>query len=158
LIETPKHKEAFEIYYALGVNRSLPRLRQELTKRWTGKIPSLTTLKNWSSAFNWQYRVQQRDIENAQKLKEKINLDVVNSKADYRKTIHAMHQMLKKSLKEYVERNKPAEIKTVRDLARVADILEKLVTLDMKLVGETEEAKEIRVVIEKVRKAINESN
>ena len=149
--EKQKHLEAFEYYYSLGDNRSLTAVAKKF------KV-SINSVVKWRKAFNWDLRVQQRDIENAQKLKEKINLDVVNTKADYRKTIHAMHQMLKKSLKEYVERNKPAEIKTVRDLARVADILEKLVTLDMKLVGETEENKEIRVVIEKVRKAINESN
>ena len=53
LEETPKALEAFEQYWALGPDRSL-RILAEATG-----LP-LSQLGDWSSKFDWQYRVLQR--------------------------------------------------------------------------------------------------
>lgn len=80
MTETLQHKEAFEYYYSLGDNRSLPQVAQKFTV-------STTSLKKWSGAFNWQERVLQRDIEIGKKLVTKTNTTVLNEKAKYRRLI-----------------------------------------------------------------------
>ena len=52
-VETPKALEAFEQYWALGPERSLRMLAEA-----TGL--QLSQLGDWSSKFDWQYRVLQR--------------------------------------------------------------------------------------------------
>src|SRR6266498_820892 len=55
-VETPKSLEAFEQYWALGPSRSLRTLSER-----TGI--ALSQLGAWSSKFDWQYRVLQRQRE-----------------------------------------------------------------------------------------------
>ncbi len=56
--ETMRHSSAFEAYYALGDNRSLPKLRQQLIDTLPPEeVVSERTLENWSVSFNWQQRV-----------------------------------------------------------------------------------------------------
>jgi hypothetical protein len=80
MTETLQHKEAFEYYYSLGENRSLPQVAQRFTV-------STTSLKKWSGSFNWQERILQRDIEIGKKLVTKTNSTVLDEKANYRKII-----------------------------------------------------------------------
>lgn len=54
--EEAKHKKAFEAYYASGESRSLVRLAKRLGV-------AKNTVKNWSVAFNWTERIEQRDRE-----------------------------------------------------------------------------------------------
>jgi len=51
------------------------KLRDKLHQNSTETAPSLRTLKNWSKAFNWQKRIEQRDIEIGNKLEKR---EVVN--------------------------------------------------------------------------------
>lgn len=67
--ETSRALEAFSTYYEMGVNRSLPtlhelykeRAKNEPKKGKRSKIPALTTLKLWSTTFNWQQRILELD-------------------------------------------------------------------------------------------------
>jgi len=55
-VETPKALEAFEQYWRLGPARSLRMLSEQ-----TGI--ALSQLGEWSSTFDWRYRVLQRQRE-----------------------------------------------------------------------------------------------
>jgi hypothetical protein len=55
-VETPKALEAFEQYWSLGPERSLRMLAEA-----TGL--QLSQLGDWSSKYDWQYRVLQRQRE-----------------------------------------------------------------------------------------------
>lgn len=115
--ETLKQKEAFELYYSLGDKRSLMSVACQCGV-------SERTVARWSKLFNWQERVEQRDIENARRLEEKTNETVVATKANYRKIIKA-------AIGRWVKRFQGGEI----DVESVWD-LERLVKLDLLLMGE----------------------
>ena len=129
MIETLRDKEAFEYYYSLGAERNL----EKVSKKYSVSIPAV---KKWSKNFNWQLRVQQRDIENSKNLEKKTNNEVINAKADFRRTIFATHQILKKNLNKFIKENKIVQISDIKDLEKVVIILDKLARLDMGLVGE----------------------
>ena len=127
--ETLRHKEALEFYYALGEQRSYPKVASKFTV-------SRTSVKKWAKAFNWQGRVELRDIENSRKLEEKTNATVVNSKANYRAIIQA-------SIVKYVEALKAGNVK----VETVAD-LDRLIKADLLLMGEATDRPEIRKAID----------
>ena len=83
-VETQRHQEAFNYYYELGYTRNIPKVAQQF------KV-SEAAVKKWSRDFNWQLRVEQRDIENKPKLDQDANAayveSVLNTKADYRRQI-----------------------------------------------------------------------
>ena len=64
MIEKEKHRKAFEQYAAMGEARSLPRLAKLLGV-------AVNTVKNWSTAFNWQARIEQRNREVASVVQSK---------------------------------------------------------------------------------------
>jgi transposase len=115
--EQQKHIEAFEYYYGKGDTRGYRDVAQHFGI-------SLTSVTNWAKAFNWQERVEQRNIEVAKKLEAKTISTVVNEKANYRKIIKAQ-------ISNYVKRLSTNEIK----IESVADF-ERLVKLDLLLMGE----------------------
>lgn len=114
MTETLQHKEAFEYYYSLGVQRNLPAvsLRFKCGKR---------TVEIWSKEFNWQERILQRDIDIGKELVTKTNTTVLDEKANYRKII----------------KDAISSMGTVR--AESAKDLEILVKLDLLLMGEATE-------------------
>lgn len=63
--ETLRHKEAFEYYYSLGPTRSIPQVARQYSV-------SVAAVKKWSRAFNWQERIEQRDIENARRAAKRV--------------------------------------------------------------------------------------
>ena len=138
MIETLRHKEAFDYYYSLGDKRGLREVAQKFDI-------SLTAIGKWSKNFNWQLRVQQRDIENSKNLEKKTNKGVIDAKADFRRTIFAVHQLLKEALNKFIKKHE-LEIKGLKDLNISVVILDKLARLEMGLVGENIEGeKELKV-------------
>jgi hypothetical protein len=59
--ESTRHRTAFNVYFELGPNRSIERLREELLREGTRygfrQVPSLRTLYRWSKDFRWQLRL-----------------------------------------------------------------------------------------------------
>jgi hypothetical protein len=62
--ESPRAIDAFNEYYQMGPDRSLPNLHELYKNRAENapknrkiKVPALTTLKLWSTTFNWQKRI-----------------------------------------------------------------------------------------------------
>jgi len=133
--ETLRHKEVFEYYYSLGEKRGLRKVGHKYDV-------SRSAIGKWSKAFNWQERVEQRDIENAKKLETEVNKAVVSSKADYR-------ALIKKVVKEFENRLEAGKIR----IAKPED-LSIMAKLDLLMMGEATEKEEhkiepLKVVISK---------
>ena len=127
--ETLRHREAFEYYYSLGDKRSYPKVASKFTV-------SRTSIKKWAKAFNWQTRIEQRDIENSKTLAKKTNKAVVNSKADYRALIKETVDIYKQKLKDgKIKVNKPQDLDT-------------LAKLDLVLMGEANENEQHKLIFE----------
>lgn len=141
--ETLRHKEAFEYYYTLGPDRNLKKVAERFGV-------SLRSVGNWSKKYNWMERVKQRDIELAQEMRERNNEAILSEKAKIRTILKALYNQLVKDL-----RDGKVKIKSVSDL-------EKVVKLDLMLMGEPTEVVDNRVgltvedreAIDKMREAI----
>ena len=121
--ETLKHKEAFELYYGLGNERSLQKVADEYGV-------TLKAVHQWNVSFNWQERVIQRDTEIGRKLQER-NIDtILNEKANYRKIIKLAVGQIVDSMRE-------------GEMTYKIQDLDKLIRLDMYLLGENESSVKI---------------
>jgi len=141
--ETPEHIQIFELYYAMGNSRSLEKLLNRLHQDGTKTAPSMRTLKRWSNEFNWQQRVEQRDIENSKALEDKLkpqtNKTIVNTKADYRAEIKTQLGILKAILNQAIKdikENNIIRVSNTNELKDVVNSYEKLSKLDLLMMGE----------------------
>jgi len=62
--ETLKHREVFEFYYSIGDKRNLSSVAVQYKF-------SERSIAKWSKLFNWQERIEQRDIEIGKELEKK---------------------------------------------------------------------------------------
>ena len=71
--ETPVAQEAFEDYYGMGPERSLPKLSEAYQTR-TEPAPTkqLSTLKKWSTELNWQQRIVDRVEQDAEEVRKRL--------------------------------------------------------------------------------------
>ena len=122
--ETLRHKEAFEYYYVLEEKRNLIKVAQKYSV-------SSAAVNKWSKAFNWQARIEKRDIGNAKKLEAKVDKAIVNSKADYRTLIN-------KVVKKFEEKLKAGKIRI--DKPEDLSIMAKL---DLLMMGEATDRKDV---------------
>lgn len=136
--EKLKHKEAFEYYYSLGDKRTL----KKVSLQYACSVPGV---KKWSKAFNWQDRIELRDINNGKKLEAKTDKAIVNSKADYR-------ALIKKVVEEFEQRLKDKKIK----ISSPGDLTE-MAKLDLLMMGESTERGELKIIDAK-RKLIDKIN
>jgi len=116
--ETLRHSEAFEYYYSLGSSRSIP----QVSHRYTISVPAV---KKWSDEFNWQDRVQLRDVEIAKRIENKTNTSIVNEKAK-------LLNIVKKTIADAVPKinSQKLGISTMTDLLRTIDTALKLMGED----------------------------
>lgn len=132
------HQKIFDIYFAMGENRSLAKLYDALSsglcQEYDGVVPSYPTVKYWSKKFNWQERITQRNIELSKKMEQKTNTTVLNQKADYRKII-------KEAIDDWYKKfsDGKAGPENVSDL-------ERLMKLDLLLMGEATEKNEGQII------------
>lgn len=112
--ETPKAHEAFEYYFLLGSNRSLKKVVEHFGY-------SMSLVEQWSTAFNWVNRCEERDRRNMELIAEADDRAYVEGMRNYKKMIAA-------SIAEYVKALKDGNVavNTVKDF-------DKLVRLDMDL-------------------------
>ncbi len=61
MAETSRHRQAFDVYWQFGAQRSINRLHQELAG--LGKAPTLRTLYEWSRSYRWQDRIARLEEE-----------------------------------------------------------------------------------------------
>lgn len=145
MVETKRHGDAFDAYYAMGASRSLVALAGD-------QKVSVKTAKKWSTEFNWQLRLTQRDLDINKRVEQKTNTQIVNTKADYRATIKAdletlsvFRQRFEALIADVADAIEKKEIKidSIEGLDRTASGLKKLhdlqkdyINLDLKLIGE----------------------
>lgn len=119
--ENELQRKAFELYYSLGDKRSLRAVAETIGR-------TERTVAGWSRAFNWVARVTQRNIEDAQNSKEaKITAELTDVRTKYRILINNLMADFSKDIAQG-----KVKIKNVNDY-------EKLVKLDMLLMGEATE-------------------
>lgn len=126
--ETLQHKEAFEVYYGMGANRSLKTVSEKCNV-------SHIAVKKWSTAFNWTDRIVHRDNMNAKKLAKKTDNQIVKDKETYVKMIKAMSGNVVKDIKSGTLR-----VENVQDF-------ERLIRLHLLLAGEPTEINAIKVEV-----------
>lgn len=61
MAETTRHRNAFDLYWRLGSERSIERLHAEL--RALGRAPTTRTLYEWSRQYRWQDRIVRLEQE-----------------------------------------------------------------------------------------------
>lgn len=145
--ETLQHKEAFEHYYSCGKDRSYMSTASRFNV-------SKKTIERWAKAFNWQQRIEQRDMANAKKIEQKTDETIVNAKADYRKDIKIQLSIFRVLLNQAVKKinaGEFTEIESIGDVKEIVNCYEKLIKLDLLLMGEPTEAQApIKVIVERV--------
>lgn len=141
--ETARHLEAFEYYYSLGSKRSHALVASKFGVR-------ATTVARWSMSFNWQGRIVERDRDNGQRITEKNNSAIVNTKADYRRDIRLALQPVKAAINKAIVKNEETgqlevriPIAEAKDLSSVIGAFDRLVKLDLLLMGESDSSQEI---------------
>lgn len=143
--ESLRHQEAFDYYFSLGANRSLMQVanRFGVTPQSAGK---------WSSNFNWQARLEERDLQVAKRMEEDTNQQVFKSKLDYRKEIKESLQVIRAALATAVDALKKGTItaESVGDVERLTSAQDKLVRLDLMLMGEADSRQEHKLIVEHV--------
>jgi len=141
--ETLRHREAFDYYYSLGDRRALPLVATKFTV-------SRQSVSKWKKEFNWEGRVQQRDIDNARRIERKTDNTIVNSKADYRKDIKAVLGYFKAAINTARENLQSGAIKaeSIDDMSKLAKAFDTLVKLDLLLMGEATERDEMHFKME----------
>lgn len=91
--ETPDALQAFEDYWAMGDERSLPKLAELYANRKrTGQpVPTVqeSALKRWSTSHGWQERCKQRITEEAARTREENRRAVARVRARTMKAIEA---------------------------------------------------------------------
>lgn len=132
--ETPLHMKAFEYYYSLGDIRSLSKVAEQFGV-------TRATVTRWNRKFNWQERIQERDRKVEQLLEEEAIQDAKAAKQQYRAIIQA-------TVRKFVEKLSTGQI----EVKKIED-LERLVKLDLLLMGEATERGENYNVNESVKDA-----
>jgi len=115
------HEAAFEIYYSMGRDRSLAKLQRRIYTEWTSAVPSYHTLKIWAKEENWRAKVVERDIQEANKIKERIVKEGVEKRANL---IDDVYTALTTGVKD-------VKINTPQGLKAAVDALTKLEQVDL---------------------------
>ena len=101
--ENELQKQAFEMYYGLGLKRTYAVVAKEFEK-------SISTIKNWSRAFGWRQRIEQRNAARTRSLGESAHDDAVEQTERLLKLVEVAEAWTMKHLAE--GRTKP----TVKEL------------------------------------------
>lgn len=121
--ENELQKQAFEMYYGLGLKRTYAAVAKAFEK-------SISTIKNWSRAFGWRQRIEQRNAARTQLLGESAHDDVVEQTERWLKLVEVAEAWTMKYLAE--GRTKP----TVKELV---SLIEARLALDGMLDEESDE-------------------
>lgn len=81
--ESPEMKNAFEIYFLMGDDRSYRKLSKQLGK-------GVTTISNWARSFDWQTRIDARDKQVDQIVEHRNNKTMAEIKLEQARQIDAM--------------------------------------------------------------------
>lgn len=108
--ETPRHREAFEAYYAMGQERSHEKVA-------TMFGVNSQSIKNWSESFGWKQRVKQRDLEVMSKISDTAVTDAVARKTQNLALLSQMKSQVVKLIKtKQIPLNSIRAIETIMKL------------------------------------------
>lgn len=153
--ETLRHREAFNYYYLLGSTRTLLKVSQLAGV-------GVTTLKLWSKSFNWQQRIVERDKKNADAIEKATDKKLVADKIEYRTQVKSLLAVLRAAIQVAVNTMRSGGIlydksgnkvlvsnfncNTADGLAKVAAASERLMRLDLTLMGEAERKEQLELL------------
>lgn len=72
MAESARHRAAFRIYWGLGGDRSIPKLREEMIAS-KGHAPTERTLYEWSRIYLWQQEIARLEKE-ARKAEDAVRI------------------------------------------------------------------------------------
>ena len=107
---TPRHIEAFEVYYKLGDNRSYAKVAEQCNV-------GIGTVTRWAGKYSWQRRVVERDHKIALQLQRETDKEILEDRKKYRKLIKASLQSYMDNLK-----NNKINVNSVKDFVRLANL------------------------------------
>lgn len=137
-VESREQLEAFELYYSLGLDRSLQIVADKVGK-------NVRTVSGWRSKYEWDDRVAQRELEVARNAGlNELHRETLAIRTMYRKAINTLLMQADKDIKEG-----KLQIENVEDLERV-------IKLDLLLMGEPTERIEVIHKTEESRGNIND--
>lgn len=145
--ETLRHRQAYDLYYELGPERSCGKVGKEIG------VSENSVLK-WRKEFDWEGRVRQRDIELADRLERRTNNTIINAKAEHRDIVAKMLKEIQVELgyltryygtaKEPLE-NGELKIENRADFTQASKAMQgyrklagELIRLDLLLLGEAD--------------------
>ena len=145
--EKLRHIEAFELFYSLNGKASNENVRKVAEECHISE----RTVWRWYKKFNWKERIEQRDIINAKSLEKKTNKTIVNTRADYRAEIKTQLKILKAILNKVIKEFKADNIIDVENTGQLKDVVncyEKLGKLDLLMMGEATEEKDVNIRVD----------
>ena len=146
MIETPRHKKAFEYYVGLEGKRTLSAVSAKF------KV-SAPTMTKWRKEFKWDERVQKRDEKNAAAIARRTDSDIVKRDAQNVKIAREAIKVFAVSLVGYVEHTcKCGEVirLAIPKVKMTADQFDKMVRLEKFIMGEEAEVKPQLIIIQHV--------
>lgn len=109
MAETLRQAKAFDLYYAMGEQRSYEKVSRQIGV-------SKNSIYKWANVFGWAERIKQRDAENAQRLYEETNASVIDKYRQYNKIIDG-------AIAKGIEKLKKGEMDIqASDLIRLIDL------------------------------------
>jgi transposase len=83
--ESAEQKNAFEVYFLMGDDRSYRKLAKQLNK-------GVTTISNWAKWFDWQTRIETREKAVDQIVEQRNNKTMAEIKLEQARQIDAVMQ------------------------------------------------------------------
>ena len=133
MLENDTHREAYEYYYGLGDERTL----QLVAKKFAISRQSIT---KWKKEFDWDSRISKRDLKILQEVEKKISKAIIQEKYEYHKQISTNLKLIRAIIATSYDKikDKKIPINTLGDINSVMWIFERLIRLDLYLLGEPE--------------------
>ena len=147
--EKLRHTEAFELFYGLNGKASNENVRKVAEECHISE----RTVWRWYKKFNWKERIEQRDIINAKSLEKKTNKTIVNTRADYRAEIKTQLKILKAILNKVIKEfkaNNIIDVENTGQLKVVVNCYEKLGKIDLLMMGEATEEKDVNIRVDRI--------
>lgn len=144
--ENPERLRAFDYYFLLGDERSIEAVALKFTR-------NVNTVYKWGRDLLWKERVEQRDIEVSRRLERKTDNLIIDAKAEYRSEIKNYLKTLKALLVSAVGKNEEGKsvlnikVNNPKDITSIVSAYEKLIKLDLLVMGESTERNEDTITI-----------
>jgi len=138
--ETLRHKVAFETYYLLGRKRTMRRVAIAMGLHHA-------SISNWARAFDWHKRIIERDNKLAKRIQEESEDGMVKLAIDYRPTVRDIMLVIKAAIQIGINTIKSGKFRvdTADGLSKIVATAEKMIRLDLLLMGEPEERREMLI-------------